>query len=228
MAGRAPKQPAAERRRNILAGAERVFASTTYARAGTAALAREAGVKPAALYRYFPGKRALYLATLESAGRRLLGLWQERASRGDDVLAILWDVGMAYFAHVESRTPTMRLWLQALGDEGDGEVHGAAARSCLEATAFVERLLREGQAKGSVRSDLDPRLGAWEFLAIGLAFDLAGLLGPDAGINRTRAEEWGRRYLRSVRAPGAPLPPAARDEGMESSDMQPEVCDGRC
>ncbi|MCC6382612.1 MAG: TetR/AcrR family transcriptional regulator [Dehalococcoidia bacterium] len=207
--GRAPKQPAAERRQTILAGAERVFAHRSYARAGTAVLAREAGVKPAALYRYFPGKRALYLATLEHAGQRLLHLWQERVAQADNAVAALWGVGMDYFAHVESRAPAMRLWLQALGEDGDAELRGAAAGPFREAVDLLERLLRAGQAEGTVRPDLDTRLGAWEFMAIGLAFDVAGLVGPDAGVDRPRAEAWGRRYLESVRAPGTPLPVAA-------------------
>src|SRR3972149_5582857 len=82
MSKRAPKRAAQERRRLILESAQTVFANSNYARVGTAELAKAAGVSEPALYRYFSGKRDLYISTLKATGTRLLRIWQRIAGGG--------------------------------------------------------------------------------------------------------------------------------------------------
>jgi AcrR family transcriptional regulator len=61
----------AERRAQILAAAAPCFARRGYAATGTRDLARAAGISEPILYRHFDGKRGLFEAVLEDAGRRL-------------------------------------------------------------------------------------------------------------------------------------------------------------
>ena len=78
---RARRLSAKERRRQIIETARGVFASQNYGRAGTADLAKAAGISEPALYRYFASKKELFLATLRDTGARLLEIWRTSPMR---------------------------------------------------------------------------------------------------------------------------------------------------
>jgi TetR/AcrR family transcriptional regulator len=199
MAKRAPKRTAHERRRLILEGAHVVFAGSSYTNANTAKVARAAGVSAPALYRYFPSKKHLYLSTLKDAGPRLLQTWKRIADEAANPLDIIRTLGLAYYDHVLRRSPVMRLWFQALGEAGDRKVRDALGGNFTAAVDFLEQNLDAGKAQGLVRRDLDSRVAAWHFMAIGLTFDLIHLLGRDKELDRRKVEEWGKLYLDSIR-----------------------------
>ncbi|MCE7929511.1 MAG: TetR/AcrR family transcriptional regulator [Chloroflexi bacterium CFX7] len=199
MRQRAPKRPAAERKRLIIESAQSVFAASGYANAGTDEVARGAGVAPSAIYRYFPSKRHLYLATLRDAGPRLVALWREAAGRAGDPLETIWEIGLQYYDHVNTRSPFTHLWFTALGDTSDPEVQSIMASSYLAMIGVITGLLEDGQQRGLVRTDVDPRTAAWHFMSIGATFDLVHQLGLDSELDRPRVEAWGRLYIESLR-----------------------------
>lgn len=69
--------PAAERRAQLLDAATRVFAELGFRGATTKAIAAEAGVAEALIYRYFPSKEALFIAVVDRTADRLV-----KATRG--------------------------------------------------------------------------------------------------------------------------------------------------
>ncbi len=196
---RAPKRAAAERRRLILEGAHEVFAASGFARSSATRVARAAGVSAPALYRYFPSKKDLYVSTLEAAGPRLLEIWRDVADAASDPLEALWAVGLGYYDHVKSHSPVVRMWFQALCEDDAPEVRRAATANFVAAVDFLEKLLRSGRRRGLVRRDVDARVAAWQFMGIGLCFDLIQMLGRGAELDRRKVEAWGRLYLDSIR-----------------------------
>ncbi|EUA50387.1 bacterial regulatory s, tetR family protein [Mycobacterium xenopi 3993] len=56
----------------MIDAAERIFAAQPYEDVTMAAVAAEAGISRALLYRYFPGKRTLFAAVYRRAAERLL------------------------------------------------------------------------------------------------------------------------------------------------------------
>ena len=58
---------AREKRADILSAASRLFAERGFAQVSTAALAEEAGVSTATLYRYFADKESLFVAVIDSS-----------------------------------------------------------------------------------------------------------------------------------------------------------------
>jgi hypothetical protein len=64
---------------------------------------------------------------------------------------------------------------------------------------FVADTLDEGKARGIVRSEVDSRTIAWQFLGIGMTLDVMHLLGLRGEIDRARADMWGRVYLDAVK-----------------------------
>ena len=199
MTKRAPKRAAHERRRLILESAQTVFANSNYARVGTAELAKAAGVSEPALYRYFSGKRDLYISTLKATGTRLLRIWQRMAGEAADPLEAIWTIGLGYYEHVLSRSPVMKLFFEALSEADDPEIRTTVRHSFVSMVQFVEETLEEGKARGLVRQDVDCRIAAWHFTAIGLAFDLIHLLDLDRELDHGKVEDWGRLFLESIR-----------------------------
>lgn len=198
---RARRLPAQRRRRQIIESAREVFAAQSYAKVGTADLAKAAGVSEPALYRYFSGKKELFLATLRSTAPMLLELWQSIAYDVDDPLETLWSIGVHYYDHLQSHSATMKLQFQAVSEVGDPEIREALRENFAGFVQFVTDTLEEGKQRGVVRRDIDCRLVAWQFLGIGLTLDLMHLLGFSSELERSQVEQWGQLYQEMLRAP---------------------------
>jgi AcrR family transcriptional regulator len=199
MSKRAPKLTAEERRRLILESAQTVFANSNYAKVGTAELAKAAGVSEPALYRYFSGKKDLYVCALKATQARLLKIWERIGGDVTSPLDALVAIGMGYYDHSQSRSPVMKLFYEALSETDDPEIRAVVRSSFISMVRFIAEMLEDGKAQGLVRRDVDSRVAAWQFVAIGLAFDLIHLLGLQEEMDRDKAEHWGTLYMRSVR-----------------------------
>jgi len=203
MATRAPRRSAQQRRRLILQSAQAVFAANSYAKVGTADLAKAAGISEPALYRYFPSKKDLFISTIKTAGKRLLDIWERLAGELIDPLEIIRAIGLGYYYHLRSHSPVMKLLFQAISEADDDDIRQALRDNFAAFVRFLEENIEEGKRHGVIRQDVNPGVAAWQFMAFGLALDLVHLLGLDEKLSRNHAEEWGELYLDSIRE-GAP------------------------
>lgn len=198
---RARRLPAADRRKQIIDSAREVFSAQSYAKVGTADLARAAGVSEPALYRYFSGKKELFLATLRATAPKLLDLWHDIAYDLDDPLETLWTIGVHYYDHLQSHSAGMKLQYQAVSEADDPEIREALRENFAGFVDFVAETLEEGQRRGIVRREIDSRLVAWQFLGIGLTLDLMHMLGFTSELDRSKVESWSRLYGEMLRTP---------------------------
>jgi AcrR family transcriptional regulator len=197
---RARRLPAQHRRRQIIESARDVFASQSYSKVGTADVAKAAGVSEPALYRYFSGKKELFLATLRSTAPKLLEIWQGIASDVEDPLETLWSIGVDYYDHLQSHSGNMKLQFQAVSEADDPDIRQALHENFSAFVRFVAETIEEGKRRGIVRRDVDSQLVAWQFLGIGLTLDLMHLLGFSSELDRSKVEQWGKLYLDTLRA----------------------------
>ncbi|HVN87558.1 MAG TPA: TetR/AcrR family transcriptional regulator [Candidatus Binatia bacterium] len=171
-------------RDTILRAAGEIFARHDYHEVLMDDVARSCGVGKGTLYRYFPGKRELYVAvmfegiervraelqtTVDTAGPPVLAI--ERIVRC--ILAYFWD-RQYFFALIHRNEhkpddPDTREWL----------------RRRTELSRVVERAVRKAIAAGHVR-DVDPRIAA------------EMLLGMLRGANRYRTSHDGLEHLVTV------------------------------
>ncbi len=79
-----PRLPAEVRRKQILQAAITVFAQSGYRGATTRAIAREAGVAEALLYRYFTNKQDLFRNAVEHTSARMVAALQAIFERNED------------------------------------------------------------------------------------------------------------------------------------------------
>lgn len=200
MRSRATRRPPHERRKLILDGAERVFALTGYAGADTTALARAGGVSAPALYRYFPTKKDLFLETLKVSGERLAEIWTRIIDESADPLAAMERISLAYSEHSGSRPSVMRIWFQALSDTDAPEVREVLRSSIANLASILEGNLQEAQRLGLIDGDVDPRVAAWDFMAIGFTFEISRLVGMGADLDQGLFRDWIRHHFKTIGA----------------------------
>lgn len=174
---RARKQSAEVRRETLVEAAVQVFAQTSYRAAGTAEIARVAGVAEPTIYRYFESKRALYLAALTRCGEIVRDEFRSIADRTPDAFVALNAMGEWYGHMVDADPAYLRLRQRAIAETDDAEVRTMLRRIYDEIRGVAADVIRRGQAQGTINADVDPEAGAWLFLAIGQVMDLGRLIG---------------------------------------------------
>ncbi|EIE97689.1 TetR/AcrR family transcriptional regulator [Saccharomonospora glauca] len=107
--GRGVRLPRTERRAQLLAAAQEVFAANGYHAAAMDDIAERAGVSKPVLYQHFPGKLDLYIALLESHVDNLVNAVQQAlASTTDNKQRVKNAVG-AFFDFVNSDVGAFRM-----------------------------------------------------------------------------------------------------------------------
>ena len=174
---RARKQPAEVRRETVLDAAIKVFARRSYHAAGTAEIAREAGISEPTIYRYFDSKRELYLAALERSGAVVRDTFAAIAARAPDAARALSAMGDWYAQMVIADPEYLRLRQRAIAETDDAEVQTLLRSFYLEIHALVSEVIRRGREQGTLARAGTPEGQAWLFLAVGQILDLTRLIG---------------------------------------------------
>jgi AcrR family transcriptional regulator len=213
MATRAPRRSAQQRRRLILQSAQAVFAANTYAKVGTADLAKAAGISEPALYRYFPSKKELFISTIKASGARLLEIWERLAMEVVNPVDVIWAIGLGYSDHLRSRSPVMKVLFQAISEADDPDIRRALHENFASFIDFLKENIEEAKRRGLVRQDVDTNVAAWQFMAMGVGLDLIHLLGFAQDIDRSAVEEWQRLYLSSILEKPCNSRPGSRSAG---------------
>ena len=123
----AQRMSGTERRAQVLAIAAKEFAEHGLHGASTEAIAREAGITQAYVFRMFGTKKALFLELVQAAFERVSDGMRE-AGAGKDGLDALSAMGAQYFDLLTDRTGLL-LQLQGFAAGGDPEVRDTV-RSC--------------------------------------------------------------------------------------------------
>src|SRR4051794_34905620 len=91
-----------ERRTQLLAVGERLFAERGYQGVAMSAVSTEAGISKALLYHYFPSKRDFFLATLDAAAGELQAATE--TDRAADPVTQLTGAVDAYLRWIEAHS----------------------------------------------------------------------------------------------------------------------------
>ena len=149
---------AAEKRRQILDATVRVFAAQGYHASRVGDVAKEAGVAYGLVYHYFGSKEAVLEAVFREAWGRLLAAVALAEETGGDAAEQLALVVRIVFRAWRDDPDLVRLLVREITrsphiqDELD-EIG--------QAFASLERIVASGQAEGTFRPELDPRLCGW-------------------------------------------------------------------
>jgi len=98
----APETLSREKRQAILDGAARIFAARGYEGASMSAITAAAAVSKGTIYQHFPGKAALFAATVaRECDRKLAHLFRDLGTT-EDIAATLLDIGTRFVAMLTS------------------------------------------------------------------------------------------------------------------------------
>lgn len=154
-------------RQRLLECAIAAFAASGYQATSVSAIARAAGVTPAAAYAHFPAKTALFEAAVDADAATLLDEAMGGLAPGpprDRLLALMAGLFEGLQHH-----PLARRVLAGREPEVTGRLLGLPALQRLRVTTAAE--LATGQRVGTVRPDVDPAA-----LALGLETVVLALL----------------------------------------------------
>jgi AcrR family transcriptional regulator len=198
-------------RDSLLGTARSLFLTRGFASVTIRQIAAAAGSSPATIHYHFGDKLGLYRAMLDDAMGPVVEALQRLGSdaRGSEV-------DVAGIIGLYSRTLATNPWVPALilqevlTEGGQFREEFTARFAGRVAPMLVERL-RRGQAAGTVRSDVDPRLAAlsaisltvFPFLALPVARRVLGLSVEGEALDRLVAHTT-RVLLEGIQAQGRP------------------------
>jgi AcrR family transcriptional regulator len=176
--------PAAQRKKQILKSAIRVFASSTYHGATTKSISEEAGVTEALIYRYFGSKRQLFTEAIEhTAGRLTEGLESILEEGKDHPVSAITGCANYYVQILETNRELAKMIFLVLAELDEEDVRKAYLPYQERALRAMRRSIRSWQQEGIVRAEVDPAATAWLFfgtyMILALVKQTRGAVGLD-------------------------------------------------
>ncbi len=183
----------AERRADCLPKVARTFAELGYRRTTTAELARRCGVQETVLYRLWPDKKAMFLASIEHVFGHSARVWGELLEGGDGGAA------GRLLEHESSHHGELGLYrivFAGLSETDDPDVRAALRRMYRSFQRFVRARLAEHVPARKSSARADGELVAWALIGLGTMADIGRELGVlDARARRRLFTELGRLLL---------------------------------
>ncbi|MBI3596225.1 MAG: TetR/AcrR family transcriptional regulator [Nitrospirae bacterium] len=165
-------RPRANRKALILKAAIKVFARHGFARARTAAIAREARVAEGTIYNYFKSKDDLILTIFEQTWRDLIQALRAALDPIRDPIQKLAVVLMTVLDLFEADPMLAEVFLVELRQSGKC-FSNQPMSVILEFLDLLEAILKEGIAQGVIRKDINTKIargllfGAVENIVLG-------------------------------------------------------------
>ncbi|MDD4573418.1 MAG: TetR/AcrR family transcriptional regulator, partial [Sphaerochaeta sp.] len=150
-----------EKQQLILSTATEEFAQCGYEKANINVIAEKAGVSIGSLYRYFSSKEDLFLKTVHEGTLFLSSTLEPIISSDQPILEKLRSIIHAIQTTSREHQSLIKLYSEmtsvgnrALAQRLSNEIETISAEA-------YAKLLKDGQDRGEVRKEMDPRLGAF-------------------------------------------------------------------
>lgn len=177
------KVPRRERERlmkedEIISAAEKIFIRMGFENASMDEIATEAEFTRKTVYQHFSNKEVLYIAVVVRGFKRLLAGIQREEQEGSNGFERLRRMGLAYYKFYSQYPDTFRL-MNLVGrvksKEQDAENYQEFNQVNSSISAEISKVINEGKADGSVRSNLDTGMATYaaQFLMTGFFSQLS-------------------------------------------------------
>lgn len=176
------------RRQQIAEAALSLVADRGLSRLSVAAVARRVGLVPSGIYRHFKSKDEILLAVLDRMEARLLANVQAAREESPDPLQRLRSLLMRHIRMIREGRAIPRIIFSDDAHGGQPDRKLRVKRMLNQYLQQIGQFVREGQAQGKVRPELDP--GTVALLFMGMIVP-AGILWhlTDGGFDVTRHAE---------------------------------------
>jgi AcrR family transcriptional regulator len=200
MQGKRKRLTAEERKPQIMRSAIKALARSNYRTTSIAEIAHEAGITEPAVYRYFPTKKALFIAIIRDVGRRILEIWEGLRDDATGPLVALGKIALDYYERAMTRRGDLKVLFQALSEVDDDEIREALRDQFSSYVTLLSEIYEEAKKEGLIRQEVDVHTSAWGFLSLGFTLNLVGLLQMESKLNRKRVTVLHEFLLRSLLA----------------------------
>jgi AcrR family transcriptional regulator len=196
------------RQEQIASAALAIIAQHGLRRTSVASVARRVGLVPSAIYRHYRGKDEILDAVLDLVRDRLLDNLRRVTTETPDAIARLQRLLSLHVSLLTTQPGILRV---IFSEEIAGGKSARRARVFRTVRAYltgVEDIIRQGQAAGSVKADIDPPTLALMFLGlIQPAAILAHLSDGELDVTTHVQKAW-NVYAGALRPAASPGPPA--------------------
>jgi AcrR family transcriptional regulator len=166
----------ADNRKRILAAARALVSEGGWPEAQVGHVAAAAGLATGTVYRYFPSKADLFVEVLSTVSQREVDVLDAIAN-GAEPPAQRLHAAVAVF--VKRAMRNRRLAYALIAEPCDPEIDRARLKYRHAVSAQIMRIVRDGQARGAFRADLDPSVAA----TVIVGGFMEGLIGPLSPLN---------------------------------------------
>lgn len=154
--------PRNDKRERIVEAAIEVFAEKGFAAARISDIAKGAGVADGTIYLYFRNKEDLLLTIFEEKMEEILRDLDRALDGLDRPVDRMRAYARAHFHQLQTH-PALAQVLQIELRQSSRFVRGYRPERLWQYLGVFEGLIRDGQAAGALRADLDPFLATWAF-----------------------------------------------------------------
>ncbi|MBN1347298.1 MAG: TetR/AcrR family transcriptional regulator [Phycisphaerae bacterium] len=164
---------AADRRRQLLRVAKKLFAQNGYKLTTTANIAKAANVTEPILYRHFRSKKNLFLEVINEIRRETLDQWRRMAEvHPGDPLETLRMIAKSFQTAKQTHGLEYRVTHRALAEVNDREIAQMLRAFYCDEADFFAQVIQRGQEAGRFRTDVDAQMAAWSFIRQAMAYSL--------------------------------------------------------
>lgn len=177
MADKRKSRPASRMRKDdrkcqLMEVAKQLFVKLGYQHTTTEKIAKAAGVTEPVLYRHFANKKTLFIEVLDDIRETTIHRWQSDTAKITDPLKRLHAIVDLYLGSTREHAIDFHIMHRSLVETDDEDIAGCLQTFYLDSERMLAHVIREGQKTGVFRSDLDPRVGAWELIRTALGYTL--------------------------------------------------------
>jgi AcrR family transcriptional regulator len=168
------------KRERILKTAVQLFGKEGYYGTRMSEVASRARVSPKTLYKFFKGKKELFVAARGYATYKLVMDSMSRVPRDPDLdsLSFVKDVFKSYSDFIRHNRGLARILAEAVAVV-DPEIRRDEQQGFVEAAAFITNIFSEDAEQGKLLFGADPEQIAWLFLSFAYLIAYAVLLDLD-------------------------------------------------
>ncbi len=166
---------APQRREQLLEVATSLFADRGYQATTTAAIAEAAGVTEPILYRHFKGKQDLFIAIVRRMSEHTLEQWRAMIAHTDEPAEQIRVIAQQFPDQLRRLEDAYQVLHGALATSRDRKVLAVMREHYMRIHAFFVDIIRQGQANGQFRRDLNPNVHAWGFIYTGIGYAMTTL-----------------------------------------------------
>ncbi len=164
-----------QRRAELVPVLARAFAELGYRRATTAALAERCGLRENQLYRLWPNKKAMFLASIDYLYEYTAEIWSRLLNEEDDISPaeriLNWE------GEHRGETGLHRITFAGLNEADDPEVREALKRMYRKFHRFIIGQVKAHRETAGSADHPDATLTAWSVIALGMMTNITHELG---------------------------------------------------